>query len=420
MGTSQTSILTANRSRIAAGLPEHSIAIFLSAFPKLRNGDSEYPYCQSKNFYLMTGYEHPGAIFVMVRGDSTFEEILFIEEISAHDAHWFGHRPTISDVQSESGITKCLPILEFHKLIGPMLKRSITCYIDYYSVPLDTWLPQELQFQHSIASRYPHLKFMNANTLVNTVREQKQDWEIDRIERAISVTRNGLLGTFHAIHPGMLEYQLQAYLLFHFQIEGCNVAFQPIIATGPNATVLHYTSLKSEILHDHLVLLDVGAEYLHYSADVTRTIPASGRFSDFQKSLYSVVLEANKATINAVRPGVTFKELNALTRKTLADGLLKLNIISNAEEIGKYFTHGVSHMLGLDTHDVASNPGAPLIPGMVITVEPGLYLQELGIGIRIEDDILVTQTGFRNLSDTIPKEIHELEVVLSETNRSIT
>ncbi len=414
MNTCSASILAANRSRIAARLPDRSVAIFPAAVPKLRNGDSDYPYCQNKNLVYLTGYEHPGAIYVMLRDGSVFDELLFIEEISEHDAHWFGYRPAIPDVIISSGIQKCSPISGFSGSIDRLLSRIETCYVDYHPVTLDDYLTPEIQFLQKIQSRYPHLRFQTAAPLMHEVREQKQEWEIERICRAIDITRKGIMAMLNATRPGLFEYQLQAHLIFTLHYEGCTVSFQPIIAAGPSATVLHYTTLNRRIEPGHLILLDVGAEFEHYSADITRTIPASGCFSDLQRGIYSIVLEANKATIEAVRPGITFKELNAVTRKVLTDGMLRLNLIKDPDAINRYFTHGVSHMLGLDTHDVIALPGSPLKPGAVITVEPGLYLPDLGIGIRIEDDVLVTQTGHRNLSATIPKEIDDIERLMRD------
>ncbi len=414
MNTCTASILAANRSRIAARLPDRSVAIFPAAFPKLRNGDSDYPYCQNKNFVYLTGYEHPGAIFVMFRDGSTFDEVLFLEEISERDAHWFGYRPAICDVKISSGIQKCSPVSGFSGLIDRVLDRAETCYVDYQPVNLEAYLTPEIQLLHKIQSRYPHLRFQTAANLMHEAREQKQDWEIERICRAIDITQKGIMAMLNSARPGLFEYQLQAHLNFELQYEGCTVAFQPIIAAGPSATVLHYTTLNRRIESEHLILLDVGAEFEHYSADITRTIPASGRFSDLQRDIYAIVLGANKATIDAVRPGITFKELNAVTRTVLTDGMLRLNLIKDPDEINRYFTHGVSHMLGLDTHDVIALPGSPLKPGTVITVEPGLYLPDLGIGIRIEDDVLVTQAGHRNLSAAIPKEIDDIERLMRD------
>ncbi|MCD4653140.1 M24 family metallopeptidase, partial [bacterium] len=186
-------------------------------------------------------------------------------------------------------------------------------------------------------------------------------------------------------------------------------AFPTIVASGENATILHYNSLNKTVSDGELLLLDLGAEYGHYSADISRTFPVSGRFTSKQRDIYNLVVEANIQTIEAIKPGIPISNLDEIAKRVLCEGMKKLGYIKKDAEISKYFTHGVSHHLGLDTHDVHSEKPTTLQPGMVITVEPGLYLPEFQIGIRIEDDVVVTKEGQINLSKAIPKKADEVE-----------
>ena len=240
----------------------------------------------------------------------------------------------------------------------------------------------------------------------------KSPAEVAEIQEAINKTNMGLKSILKKIRPGLYEYQLSS--LFYYTIQDYDhseLSFPTICASGVNATTLHYPFANDVIKDDELVLFDLGSQNNKYCGDISRTYPASGKFTDKQKEIYSIVLNCNKEIIKAIKPGVTLKELNALAAKILAEGLLNLGIIENETEIKKYYFHSIGHHLGLDTHDPSDNT-LPLVPGNVITDEPGLYIKELGIGIRIEDDILVTEDGSYNLSNGIIKEINDIEKAL--------
>jgi len=406
-----------NRKQLLDLLPDNSAAIFLAARPKIRSGDSDYPYCQDENFYYLTGYEYPDATLILSKKDETHQkESLFIQEMSPTQAHWLGHRPSIESVKEISGIDECNSLDALSSTLYRLLNRCSVCFFDFTSFPPPHPVDPVQQYIQSVKNRFPHLQIRRIRDVAALLRQVKKSWEIDRIKQAINVTNLGIRSIFSHAQAGQQEYEIHAHFMYELHRHGCPLAFQSIIASGENATVLHYVTNNSVISKGQLVLLDLGAEYRHYSADISRTFPIDGTFTDQQKAFYSLVLDANKETINAVKPGMTLQDVNTVTKTILADGLKRMNFIKNDQEIDMYFTHNVSHMLGLTTHDVISDPTVLLEPGMVITVEPGLYLPELGIGIRIEDDIQVIENGAVNLSEMIPKEIEELEHLLSDSS----
>ncbi len=244
---------------------------------------------------------------------------------------------------------------------------------------------------------------------MDEMRSIKKDWEVSRIERAIEITFEGFKSVLTHARPGMMEYELKAFFNFELERRNSCPAFPGIFASGDNATVLHYIDNDCKIAPGQMVLLDFGAEYLHYSADISRTFPIDGKFSKEQRDLYNVVLKANKEAISFLKPGLTIEQLNDHCKRGMADDLIALGYMKEKNEIESYLTHGITHPLGLDTHDLSGYRSTVLKPGMVITIEPGLYFSKMGCGIRIEDDVVITENGCRNLSAFIPKEPEEIE-----------
>ncbi len=409
MNQNAPNYFSSNRKNLHDLLPHHSVAIFFAATPQLRSGDTYFPYCQNKNFYYLTGYNHKGAVLVIHKTDQTSLNRLFVSQTTEKQAHWFGALPTMDDIRQITEIEKIFPIAELSDTLSRLLPMTDRLIVDYEPVSVNEPIPERIQFINAIRSHYPHLTISPVKPFMASLREIKQDWEIERIRNAIEITRLGILSIFHAAAPGMTEFELEAHFNFELNRHHISPAFPTILAGGENATVLHYSQNTDTLQDGDLVLLDLGAEYLHYSADISRTFPINGTFSNEQAMFYQVVLEANKKTIASVRPGLPITELNQVARNCLADGLLRIGYITTPGDIDHYFTHSVSHALGLDTHDVSLSASTVLVPGMVLTIEPGLYLPNEKIGIRIEDDILVTPDGHINLSQDIPKEIDEIE-----------
>ena len=232
------------------------------------------------------------------------------------------------------------------------------------------------------------------------------------MQRAIDVTGKGIMDIWESAQVGMYEYELEAMLFYRIQKTGLkHWGFTPIIAAGENAATLHYDKNECQITSGQLVLMDVGADYMNYSADITRCFPISGTFSERQKQVYSAVLKTNKEIISMVAPGVELMDLHLKSREIIGKELVELGLLDNAMDVSKYYMHGLGHFLGMDTHDLGGR-NAVLEPGNVITVEPGIYIPEEKLGERIEDDVLVTEEGYCVLSQNIPKEISEIEEIL--------
>lgn len=398
-----------NRQKLVDMLPDRSVILLFAAPLKIKSWDSHYPYCQDKNFFYLTGYENRSAAVLIKKNGTSVSTILFVVQLTPSQIHWTGYLPTPEEAATITGIQTVEPLDKLNQYLAATLKQTDHLFLDFHPVNPDEPLTDALQFAETIRGRNPHVAIHRIHDFMARLREIKSAEEIEKISEAIRLTHKGFEKLMCAIRPGVPEYEIEAYFNFELHRHRTIPAFTGIVASGKNATVLHYNAMKDSLKNGELVLLDLGAEFEHYSADISRTFPVNGRFSPEQRDLYSLVLEANIRTIEAVEPGLTLASLNTITRNILAEGLKKLGYLNDLPDVSKYFTHGVSHSLGLDTHDITSRNTDTLHPGMVITVEPGLYLPEKNTGIRIEDDVLVTETGCRNLSVDIPKTIVAIE-----------
>jgi len=257
----------------------------------------------------------------------------------------------------------------------------------------------------------------DARPLIAGLRLVKDPEEVGRLRRAAEITMEAHREVWRVAHPGMTEFQLEATLEYVFRAQGAErVGFPSIVASGPNGTVLHYDKNRARLEDGHLVVVDIGAEFGYYTADVTRTFPASGKFTPRQKALYDLVLGARDAAVSRIRPGVTVAELQAVARRYLDE---ESGPLCGEPSCLRYFVHGLSHWLGMDVHDVGRYD-LPLAPGMVLTIEPGLYLPEEGLGIRIEDDVLVAEEGFEVLTDALPRTTEEIEAMMEDPPHWVT
>ena len=269
------------------------------------------------------------------------------------------------------------------------------------------------QFTIDIKETHPDLSITNLNKKINTMRRIKTESELDLMLKAMHVTHRGLNRILENLKPGRTEYQVAADFSYQVQSENCTHAFDTIAASGDDACILHYVDNQKECKDGDLILLDLGAAYQNYASDITRTYPINGKFSERQKVFYNIVLKAQEAVIEAIQPGVSYQFLNQIVKEIYKVECVKAKIIEHEDDVDQVYYHGVSHSLGLDTHDVGTLEGAKLEAGMVITVEPGLYSATEGIGIRIEDDVLITETGSKVLSSFIEKSIEDIERIMS-------
>ncbi len=368
-------------------------------------------FSQDNNFLYLTGLNIPNAILLLIKNGDIVQETLFIERGIPEREVWDGKKMTRDEAQEISGIKGVLYLDEFDATLSmwcPMLNKV---YANIGYVALDQPLNYALYKLEPIRSRYPQIQLADITPLITPLRKVKDAWEIEQLQKAIDVTGEGILDIFKQARAQMYEYELEAMLFYRMQRRGLHHwGFAPIIASGINAATLHYGQNNCQIEQGQVVLMDVGAACNNYSADVTRCFPVSGRFSERQRQIYQLVLDVQKEIIEMIKPGVTLMDLQVKTRELLAESALAIGLIKDLDEITKYYMHGVSHFLGMDTHDVGGR-NAVLEVGNVITVEPGIYIPEENLGVRIEDDVLVTEEGHCVLSANIPKEISEIEEI---------
>ena len=392
-----------------------SITVLFAGDLVKRSADSTYPFIVNRNFYYLTQCDEDGLIYVQLRNALGNKEILFIKDHNPVLEKWVGKSLTKDEAIHKSGVFMIQPLSQFESFFARTLSRNDiqTLYIDSERDQLTHRNSEAEHFVHRIQRLYPGLHILNINQKLNKMRTIKSDAEVELIKEAIDVTRLGIEALVSKLKPGRFEYQAVADFKYELNLKDCDVSFDTIAASGKDATVLHYVSNHKEMKDGDLLLLDCGAAFKHYCGDISRTFPVNGKFTDRQREAYEIVLEAQNEVIKAIKPGVTLIQLNEVVRNVYKERCVQAKMIDAPEHVDEVYYHSVSHSLGLDTHDVGMFEGAVLEPGMVITVEPGLYLEHEGIGIRIEDDVLVTETGCENLSSSILKTVEEIEAFMN-------
>lgn len=385
----------ARHAALRKALPESIILVFGAT--EKDAGDDRAGFFQEPNFYYLTGWEEPGALLVMTPSS----EILFLPRRSAESEKWTGRKAAPGDagIRELTGFDQVMALESFEGQWPKLLEAGSKVYTPFLS-------PAAAK----VRALAPLREVLDAAPEIAKLRMKKSALELERIRHAIDVTVEGHRAAWRRIGPGLKEYQVAAVMTDVFLDHGCRRnAFAPIVGSGPNAAVLHYTDISRQMEAGDLAVMDVGAECAGYAADLTRTVPVSGRFTERQAELYDIVLGAHQAVIAAVKPGMTLS-------KTAPNSLYKVALDyfnthgkdRSGAPLGKYFTHGISHHVGLEVHD-AGDPAAPIEPGAVITVEPGLYIPDEGIGIRIEDMVLVTSTGGEVLTGALPNARNQIE-----------
>ncbi|KEH98970.1 aminopeptidase P family protein [Clostridium massiliodielmoense] len=405
-----------NRQRLSKKLEDNSIMVMFSGRAPYKSADETYPFTPNRNFYYLTGIDRENIILMMTKRNNSVNEILFIEEEDPIMARWVGEKLKINEAIEVSGIKNIDYTKGFNDFIGELISRYgyDKLYLDLERQEWGISYTYAQNFAKKIRDRYPYFTVSNIYNEVSELRTVKSVEEIEKIKIAIGITKRGIEEMMKHAKPGMMEYEIEAYFDYVLTSEGVrDKAFKTIAASGKNATVLHYSENNSKCGENDLIMFDLGAQYDYYNGDITRTFPVSGEFTERQKEVYNVVLRGNKRIIKEAKAGVPYLKLNEIAKDVLAEGCMELGIIKEKSEISKYYFHSISHSLGLDTHDVGDRD-IILKPGMVITDEPGLYIPEEGIGIRIEDDLLITEEGCINLSSDIIKTVDEIEKFMKE------
>lgn len=400
-------IVSPRRMKIAEKLEDNQgILVFANSEPS-----GFYRFIQNNNFLYLTGLEIPQAILVITKFAGIVQEAVFIQRNVPERIVWEGEKLSKEAATEISGISNIQYLDEFPSYISayaPTLKKFfLNLQAPQYQDPLN--IP--LQHAKNLVEHYPQISIGDMTDLIRPLRAIKDDWEVQQIQRAIDVTAKGIATVYESCRAGMMEYELEAMIYNKMLVNGFrNWGFTPIVAAGINATTLHYTDNNTHIDDNQLVLLDVGASCNNYSADITRTFPIAAKFTDRQRAVYEEVLNIEKEIISMVKPGIGLPELNERTNLLISEACVRLGLIEDPKDYRRYYMHSISHHLGMDTHDLGLR-NSTLEVGNIITVEPGIYIPEENIGVRIEDDVLVTVDGYCVLSQHIPKEIDELEEI---------
>ncbi len=412
--TLPTEFFVNNRERLIEKLDANSLVLMQSASEAVRNADALHLWRQDSNFFYFTGIDYPGCSLLIVPnpGDKN-EVILFIPPVDPEKEKWSGKMLTREAAKEISGIST----VQYNDNLAPSFFRMQqwreTLYCEVNEVfPHLSLTPQHL-FLSDLRQRLPGLQQKKLHLLTSPLRTKKQKPEIELIEKSLSIMNSALDSVMKSLKPGMMEYQVEAEITYQYLYNGCKRhGFDPIVASGKNATVLHYISNDDTLKDGDLLLIDTGGEYQMYSGDITRVYPVNGKFTDRQKECYQAALDVNKAFINELKPGSSWSDLHGTASEIMGETYHQYGFTDDPKKHLHISYHRIGHYLGLDIHDVGKQD-MPMEPGAIITVEPGLYLPDEGMGIRIEDNVLLTETGYRVLSADIPKEIEEIESLMA-------
>jgi Xaa-Pro aminopeptidase len=437
----------ARRARLAASMEPGAVAVLATSPEVARNSDSDYPYRHDSYFYYLTGFTEPESVLVMVAasGATPARSILFCREKNVEREIWDGFRYGPAAARETFGFDEAYPIGELDAQMARLLADVPALYYALAQNPsLDAqvagWL-KAVRAQSRAGVTAP-ARSHHLLALLDEMRLIKDESEQALMLRAATISGAAHLRAMRAARPGMYEYELEAELLYEFTKNGARFpAYTPIVASGDKACVLHYNANNAQTRDGDLVLIDAGCEFDSYAADITRTFPVNGRFSEAQKVLYELVLRAQDAALRAVVPGRPYSDVHEAALTVLAEGMLDLGLLDKAKygsvdnvlaerAYTPFYMHGTGHWLGLDVHDTGSyrdlgiegKPSRPLVPGMALTVEPGIYVRPApgvperfwNIGIRIEDDVIVGEAGARVLSNSAPKSVLEIETLMAE------
>lgn len=444
MESAQKIFHKSRRSKLLNILDENSLVIVLGAANVNRSYDDNYKFKQNKNFYYLTGFNEPNSALLLAPAGMEYHdektrkilksrEILFVQKKDPLRETWVGRRLGYSNVKKELGIETGMENSKLGQILGDILSgdRFSRIYISLFDLDfLQGEIKDQLRnFVSSWITLATNIQILDLNYVLARMRNVKSAYEIEQVRYASNVTAAAFYNTIQKIKPGMYEYQVQALLEHYYRDYGCHdVAFETIVAGGNNSCILHYNTNRNILKSGDLVLIDSGAEFNYYNGDLTRTVPVNGKFTKEQKRIYQVVLDAQYSVIKKIKQGVKLSELKKFSVEQLKKGVRKLGLLKKGFDITKYTLHGVGHHIGLDTHDAVANKKVgktdfdTLLIGNIITVEPGLYFPEdakeippeyRGIGVRIEDDVLITKEGAEVLSDSMPKEIEDIEYLMS-------
>ena len=420
-----TKLFSKNREKVLEKLPANSSAILFSNPQMPRNGDLFYPYRQNSDFFYLTGIDQEKSILILTNETNTTNKTyLFILNPRPEIEQWEGRKLRKSEATEISGIETVQYIEDFESIWNSLAKKSDHIFYNTNTNPrlkTELHLPDVI-FGEELTAKFQDKEVQCLAPILTKCRIVKEPEEIALIKDACNITKEAFLEILPQIHPGMYEYEIEAIMTECFIRKGAGGhAFEPIISNGRNTCYLHYIKNDQQLVDGNLVLMDFGAEYGNYASDCTRSMPVSKRFTKRQKEIYNAVYRVFKEIRTKIVPGTSIAECQQYTCMFIQDELLHLGLLTkemienqnNSPAYFKYFMHGVSHFIGLDTHDVGDKKEV-LEPGMVVSCEPGLYIFEENTGIRLENTILVTPTGSKDLMEGIPMECEEIEQIMNQ------
>ena len=421
-----------NRNRFKSRLKPGSAAFFNSNDEMPRNGDGNFNFRQNSDIFYLSGIDQEQTVLVICPNCPLpqYREVLFLRKTSEKIAIWEGHKYTVEEARDASGIETVLWLEDMESVMPILMHHSANVYLNLNEndrfasvVPY-----RELRFARELQQKYPAHNIERSAPIMAELRAVKSDIEIDLMKTAMDITGKAFRRVLGFIRPGVYEYEIEAEVIHEFLMNrATGHAYTPIIASGKSACVLHYVDNNREVKDGDVILMDFGAEYANYAADLTRSVPANGKFTNRQREVYDAVLRVMRAAMKMLVPGNTIEKYHADVGKVMQQELMGLGLLSKKDidnqssswpAYKKYFMHGTSHFLGLDVHDLG-NKYEPMKTGMVFTCEPGIYIPEEELGIRIENDILITGSGPVDMMAGIPIEADEIEDIMSRAKELI-
>lgn len=422
-----SSLFKKNREKFMSRMQPKSLAVFNSNDIYPIGADSTIPFQQDRNIYYLSGVDQEESILVLFpdAADKKHREILFVRETNEHIAVWEGEKLNKSTAYKTSGVKTVYWLKDFETVFHGLMAQADTIYIntnEHYRAAHDTQTRED-RFNNWVKDNYPAHQVAKSNPILQHLRSVKEPEELEVMQHACRITEKGFKRILEFVKPGVKEYEIQAEFMHEFlRNRSRGFAYTPIVASGKNATVLHYIENKNQCDDGELILLDVGAEYANYSSDMSRVVPVNGRFTERQKDIYNAVKRVKDKATKLLVPGAYWKSYHEEVGDLMTDELLNLGLLDKADvkdqdpnwpAYKKYFMHGTSHHIGLDTHDYGLLH-EPIEANQVFTVEPAIYLPDEGFGIRLEDDVVVQEKGEpKNLMKDIPIDIEEIEELMN-------
>lgn len=413
-----------NRNLLSAKLEENSIAIFNANDIMPTNSDGTMPFKQNSDLFWLSGVDQEESVLAIVKNNNQVEEMLFLKETNEHIAIWEGAKLDKELAQKNSGVEKIYWLNQMDEVLNINIEKANKVYLNknIHSRSTSEVETRDDRFRKTLTKKHPKKEIVEVAPIMHELRFIKSEIEIELMKHACDITEKGLRRILPIIKPGIMEYQIEAELMHEFlSNRSAGFAYQPIIGSGVDSCVLHYIDNNKMCKDGDVLLMDFGAEYANYASDLTRTVPVNGRFSERQKNVYNAVHRVMKEATNMLRPGTDHKKMQQEVIKIMEEELINLGLFDKEDVkrqdpskpmYKKYFMHGTSHSLGLDVHDVGDT-STPMQPGMVFTCEPGIYIREEGIGIRLENDVLVTSGDPDDLMKNIPIDYQEIESLMN-------